>query len=69
MDWASRLENLTPMEARCLPAEDRHGRLVLVVIAKVTYAVTTNGVARLSRSPSRVRRHGRNHSTPTAGLV
>lgn len=69
MDWASRLENLTPMEARCLPAEDRHGRLVLVAIAKVTYAVTANGIARLSRAPSRVRLNDEPHDGSPSGSV
>jgi hypothetical protein len=55
MDFASRTLNLTPMEVRCLPVEDRHGRSLCVAVAKITYDVSPTGVARLSKHPSPIR--------------
>lgn len=55
MDFDARTENLTAMEVRCLPMDDRHGRAVLVAIAKVTYEVSTIGVPSLCRAASPIR--------------
>jgi hypothetical protein len=55
MDFAARTQNFTPMEVRCLPIEDRHGRPLCVAIAKITYEVSAIGVARLAKDPSPVR--------------
>ncbi|MFT3764223.1 MAG: DUF2169 domain-containing protein [Minicystis sp.] len=55
MDFDARLENLTPMEVRGLPMDDRHGRAVIVAIAKATYAVSKTGVARLAWPPAPIR--------------
>jgi hypothetical protein len=43
------------MTARCLPLDDRSGRDVMVVIAKVTYAVTPGGNVSFARLPSPIR--------------
>ncbi len=55
MDFDARTENLTAMEVRCLPMDDRHGRVVLVAIAKVTYVVSEIGVSRLARPAAPIR--------------
>lgn len=55
MDFDGRIDNLTPMEVRCLPMDDRHGRAVLVTIAKVTYALSKTGVARVAADPAPIR--------------
>ncbi len=48
-------ENRTPMTVRCVPLDDRHGRAVIVVIAKVTYAVTPSGVGLLAAEQPPIR--------------
>jgi hypothetical protein len=55
MDFDKLCENRTPLKVRCVPLDDRHGRDVLVVIAKVTYAVTPNGAGLLAAEQSPVR--------------
>lgn len=55
MDFAARTQNLTPMEVRCLPMEDRHGRALCVAIAKITYAVSATGHVHLAKGPSPIR--------------
>jgi hypothetical protein len=55
MDFDGRIENLTPMEVRCLPMDDRHGRAVLVTIAKITYVLSRTGVARIAADPAPIR--------------
>jgi hypothetical protein len=55
MEFASRMQNLTPMEVRCLPMEDRHGRALCVAVAKITYTVSPMGIVRLAKGPSPIR--------------
>ncbi|MFT3764718.1 MAG: DUF2169 domain-containing protein [Minicystis sp.] len=55
MNLQNLCENRTPMIVRCVPLEDRHGREVLAVIAKLTYTVAPNGVALLAEKPSPIR--------------
>jgi hypothetical protein len=55
MDFDARTENLTPMEVRCLPMDDRHGGAVLVAIAKVTYEVSKIGVTLRAHPPQPIR--------------
>lgn len=55
MDFDGRIENLTPMEVRCLPMDDLHGRAVLVTIAKITYVVSKTGAARIAADPAPIR--------------
>lgn len=55
MDFDARTNNLTPFEVRCVPMDDRHGRAVLVAIAKITYAVSRSGAAALADVPSPIR--------------
>jgi len=43
VDFQRRCQNLTPMETACLPMEDRHGRAVLLTVAKLTFAVSATG--------------------------
>jgi hypothetical protein len=45
----------TPMTARCEPMDDRSGRDVMVVIAKLTYAVSPAGNVSLAVPPSPIR--------------
>lgn len=62
MDFDRRCQNLTHLQARCLPAEDRDGRLLVVAIAKLTLEVDGLGNCRLAYPPSPIRladeRHG-----------
>jgi hypothetical protein len=55
MDFDARANNLTPFEVRCVPMDDRHGRAVVVAIAKITYDIGRGGSVRLSNSPSPIR--------------
>jgi hypothetical protein len=48
MDFDRLCRNLTPMAVRCIPMDDRHGRDVLVVVAKLTFDVGRDGRARLA---------------------
>lgn len=69
MDFDARLDNLTPMEARCLPMDDRFGRMVLVTVAKVTYAVAPNGSALLAWPPTPIRyEHELHEGSPYASI-
>jgi hypothetical protein len=57
LDMESRrlTDNLTPMVVQALPMEDRHGREVLVTIAKLTYAVSPQGVVTIPLDPAPLR--------------
>lgn len=55
MDFDARTENLSPMEVRCLPMDDRHGRAVIVAVCKVSYAISRAGMARLAWPPAPIR--------------
>lgn len=55
MDTHRVCDNRTPMAVHCLPMDDRHGREVLVVIARMTFAVSAEGVVSIARPPSPVR--------------
>lgn len=55
MNLARLCDNRTPMAVRCLPMEDRRGRDVLVVVAKMTYAVSPLGAVNIATSPSPIR--------------
>lgn len=48
-------DNRTVMEVRCEPMDDRHGRDVLVVIAKMTWAVSPLGQCSIAAPPSPIR--------------
>jgi len=48
-------DNRTPLTVRCVPLDDRHGREVIVVIAKLTYAVAPSGAGLLAAEQSPVR--------------
>lgn len=48
-------DNRTLMQVRCEPMDDRHGRDVLVVIAKMTWAVTHLGQCSIAHPASPVR--------------
>jgi hypothetical protein len=50
----ARCDNRTPMELLSVPADDRLGRSVLLVIAKITY-VLGGARALVAREPSRIR--------------
>lgn len=55
MNLARLLDNRTPMAVRCDPMDDRHGREVLVVVAKMTWVVDADGVAVIALPQSPVR--------------
>src|SRR5512145_3172498 len=55
MDTSRVIDNLTPMAARCVPLSDRHGREVLVVVAKMTWEVSPSGHVRVAAAPSPIR--------------
>jgi hypothetical protein len=55
MDTSRVIDNRTVMQARCLPMDDRHGREVLVVVAKMTWAVAHDGKVTVADPPARVR--------------
>lgn len=48
-------DNRTVMEVRCEPMDDRHGREVLVVIAKMTWSVSPLGQCSIALKPSPIR--------------
>src|SRR5262245_20429930 len=50
-----RLHNETPMKARAFATEDRHGRDVLLVITKMTYAVSERGRVSVARQQRHIR--------------
>jgi len=55
MDLTRLCDNRTPMDVRCIPMDDREGRDVLVVIAKMTWRLAPNGAATIARPISPVR--------------
>ena len=55
MDLERLCDCRAPMTARCLPMDDRSGRDVMVVIAKLTYAVSPGGAVSLAVPPSPIR--------------
>ncbi|EYF06406.1 DUF2169 family type VI secretion system accessory protein [Chondromyces apiculatus] len=55
MDLSRLCQNRTPMDVRCVPMDDRTGREVLVVIAKMTWRVGPNGAATIARPIAPVR--------------
>lgn len=55
MNLARLLDNRTPMAAACLPADDRRGREVLLVIAKMTWSVSAQGAVTIASPQSPVR--------------
>src|SRR5689334_13895519 len=55
MEYDARVENLTPMAVRGVALEDRHGRAVLVAIAKLTYVFSSAGAARLAHTAVGIR--------------
>jgi hypothetical protein len=55
MDIQRLCDNRTPMAVHCVPMDDRHGREVLVVIARMTFGVSAEGVVSIARPPSPVR--------------
>lgn len=55
MNLARLLQNRTPMDVRCVPMDDREGREVLVVIAKMTWTLSPAGVADIAHPPAPVR--------------
>lgn len=56
MDLEARLDNRTPMAVRCFRLEDRRGRDVAVVVAKLTYEVPDGGELRIAIPKSPIRR-------------
>ncbi len=48
-------DNRTVMQVRCEPMDDRHGRDVLAVIAKMTWAVSPLGQCSIAHPPSPIR--------------
>ncbi len=62
MNLDDRCNNDTPMVVRCLVLEDRHGRDVVVVIAKLTWSVSAAGEATLG--PERPIRMGDERTGP-----
>jgi hypothetical protein len=48
MNLDRRLDNRTPMEVRCLPVEGPGGHASLVVVAKLTWAVSPRGEAQIA---------------------
>lgn len=54
MIFDRRCENLTAMAVRCLPMDDRRGAEIVVAIAKMTYAVSALGAARVDYTPVRL---------------
>lgn len=57
MDLDGRCDNRTPLVVRCLPLDDRHGRPVVAVIAKATFAVSPQGFCELCDEPRPIRCH------------
>src|SRR5690349_17286563 len=55
MDLTRLCDCRAAMTARCLPMPDRHGRDVMVAIAKLTYAVSPGGRVSLAIPPSPIR--------------
>ncbi|MCK6591778.1 MAG: DUF2169 domain-containing protein [Polyangiaceae bacterium] len=55
MDLTRLCQNRTPMDVRCVPMDDRAGRDVLVVIAKMTWSISPTGVATIARPIAPVR--------------
>lgn len=55
MDTNRLIENRTLMATRCTPIDDHHGREVLAVIAKMTWAVSENGEPTIALPGSPVR--------------
>src|SRR5687767_1052520 len=55
MDLSRLCRNRTPMDVRCVPMDDREGRDVLVVIAKMTWSISPTGVATIGRPIAPVR--------------
>ena len=55
MDLARICHNRTPLSVRAAPMDDRRGREVLVVIAKLTLAVSAAGVVAIARRPREIR--------------
>lgn len=55
MDFDARTDNRTPLEVRCLPMDDRHGRPVLVAVAKLGWRVSPRGAARIASPPIPIR--------------
>lgn len=55
MNLESLVDNRTPMAFRCTAVTDRHGYERLVVIAKMTWAVSTTGAVAIASPPSPVR--------------
>jgi hypothetical protein len=55
MDLDRLCDNRTPMAVRCAPIDDRQGRDVLVVIAKMTWAVSPLGAVSIAAPSSPVR--------------
>jgi hypothetical protein len=49
------VDNRSPMEVRALPMPDRHGRDVIVVIAKMTWDVSPVGAVRIARPGAVIR--------------
>lgn len=50
-----RIDNATPMEAHGEVLDDRHGREVLTVIAKMSWEVSSGGAVAVARRPSPIR--------------
>lgn len=55
MEPSRLIDNRTPMVVQSLPMDDRHGREVLVVIAKITYAVSPGGFATIAAPQAPIR--------------
>lgn len=55
MDLHRLCHNRTPMDVRCVPMDDRVGREVLVVIAKMTWSIGASGQATIARPIAPVR--------------
>jgi hypothetical protein len=55
LDFDRLVDNRSPMAVRAIPMADRHGRDVMVVIAKLTYEVSPIGAVSLAHPPSPVR--------------
>lgn len=55
VDLEKLIDNRSPMAVRCFPMDDRNGRDIMVVIAKLTYEVSSFGAASLAFPPSPVR--------------
>ncbi len=55
MDFDRITSNLTPMVVRSLLIDDRHGREVLTIIAKITYAVSPRGIVTIAAMQAPIR--------------